>query len=126
MEDVLDVKILFSPHLVPMNRGILSSIYIDNETNLNLEQLKDLYESFYQNKPFVKIFSDQTRPSTNYVKGSNYCYLFLNVYPESGKIVIFSVIDNLIKGASGQAIQNMNLMFGFEETLGLLSIPGYL
>lgn len=126
MENILDIKLLFSPHLIPMNRGILSAIYIDNEKNLTLNQLIDLFQTFYKNKPFVKILFNQERPSTNYAKGSNFCFLFLNVYPELNKIVIFSTIDNLIKGASGQAIQNMNIMLGFDETLGLLNIPNYL
>ncbi len=126
MEAILKSQILFSPHLVPMNRGILSSIYLENEKNLELSDLRRIYLDYYQDKPFVKLYFDEERASTSYVSGSNYIAIFLKVFAEQNKIVIFSAVDNLIKGASGQAIQNMNIMFGFDEKMGLTAVPHYL
>ena len=126
MEEVLKIKLLFSPHLVPMNRGILSSIYLENENNLKSEDLINIYQQYYQNEPFVKLLPNFGMPTTKLVKNSNNIALSFQVLPDQNKIVIFSAIDNLIKGASGQAVQNMNIMCGFEETLALENISTYL
>jgi len=111
-----EVKILFQPHAGPFDRGILSSVYCQPKTNVTTEQLQKLYNDFYVDEPFVQIRKDP--PGVKDVAGTNYCHIL----PASikGKIVCFSVIDNLVKGASGQAVQNMNIIFGIEETLGLL------
>ena len=110
-----DVKILFQPHAGPFDRGILSTVYCQPKEKVTGEQLIKLYEDFYAAEPFVRIRADC--PAVKDVAGTNYCH----IYPTcaKGKIIIFSVIDNLVKGASGQAIQNMNIVFGLEETLGL-------
>ncbi len=118
-----DVQLIFSPHLIPMQRGILSTVYVQPKNPIDKEYLFDLYEKFYLNSPFVRI--SKGLPSTNNVKGSNFCDIGFEVDSRSGRVVIVSVIDNLIKGASGQAVQNMNIMFNLNETEGLMPYPYY-
>ena len=109
------VTVLFQPHVGPFDRGILSTVYCQPKKNLSNEQLLQLYSDFYKDEPFVRTRKDA--PAVKDVAGTNYCHIFVtNV---KGRIVCFSAIDNLVKGASGQAIQNMNIVFGLEETLGL-------
>ena len=110
-----DVKILFQPHAGPFDRGILSSVYCQPKGNVTDGQLSKLYHDFYDGEPFVQIVSGS--PGVKDVWGTNYCHIFPTVV--KGRIVSFSAIDNLVKGASGQAVQNMNIVFGLEETLGL-------
>ena len=109
------VTVLFQPHVGPFDRGILSTVYCQPKTKLSDEDLSKLYNDFYQNEPFVRLRKDA--PAVKDVAGTNYCHIF--VICVKGKIVCFSAIDNLVKGASGQAIQNMNIIFGLEEILGL-------
>jgi len=111
-----DVSILFQPHAGPFDRGILSTVYCDPAGSVTGERLVKLYKDFYANEHFVRIRSDS--PGVKDVAGTNYCHIFPAVV--KGRIVVFSAIDNLVKGASGQAIQNMNIIFGLEETLGLV------
>ena len=111
-----DVQILFQPHVGPFDRGILSTVYCQPKEKVSSEQLLQFYNDFYNAEPFVQIGNDA--PAVKDVAGTNYCHIF--VICVKGKIVCFSAIDNLVKGASGQAIQNMNIVFGLEETLGLL------
>ncbi len=110
-----DVQILFQPHVGPFDRGILSSVYCQPKGKTSSEQLLKLYNDFYANEPFVRICSNS--PAVKDVAGTNYCHIFPTFV--KGMIVSFSAIDNLVKGAAGQAIQNMNIIFGLEETLGL-------
>jgi N-acetyl-gamma-glutamyl-phosphate reductase len=110
-----DVQILFQPHAGPFDRGILSSVYCQPKKKMSNEQLAKLYNSFYADEPFVQVCKDA--PGVKDVAGTNYCHIFVTCV--KGKIVCFSAIDNLVKGASGQAIQNMNIIFGLDETLGL-------
>ena len=109
------VEILFQPHVGPFDRGILSTVYCDPKKDLSQDELNDIYNTFYHSEPFVQVLNGP--PAVKNVAKSNYCH----VYPTAakGKIICFSVIDNLIKGASGQAIQNMNIIFDLDETLGL-------
>ncbi|RAP36469.1 N-acetyl-gamma-glutamyl-phosphate reductase [Candidatus Marinamargulisbacteria bacterium SCGC AAA071-K20] len=123
IEQILGSKVFFSPHLVPMNRGILSSLYIDLNKGLSTEQIIAMYQTYYKNCPFIILNKDRS-PNTKYVSGSNNC--MIHITQVKGKTVIFSVIDNLIKGAAGQAIQNMNLMYHYDESEGLPSIGHYL
>lgn len=116
-------SLMFVPHLVPMQRGILSTIYVKNEHDLTETQLYDLYQDFVTKNPFVRLLDAGETPHTKAVSGSNYCDLSIKIDSESNTIIIMSAIDNLLKGASGQAIQNMNLMFGLEETKGLTQMP---
>ena len=110
-----NVTVLFQPHVGPFDRGILSTVYCNPKEKINNEQLELLYHDFYSGEPFVQIRNDA--PAVKDVAGTNYCHIYPT--PVKGRIVAFSAIDNLVKGASGQAIQNMNIMFGLEETLGL-------
>jgi len=110
-----DVRILFQPHAGPFDRGIASTVYCQPKDKISDEKLVQLYGDFYKAEPFVQICSDA--PAVKDVAGTNYCHIFPTMV--KGRVVIFSAIDNLVKGASGQAIQNMNIVFGLEETLGL-------
>ncbi|MDP8219446.1 MAG: N-acetyl-gamma-glutamyl-phosphate reductase [Candidatus Theseobacter exili] len=113
-----DVSVLFSPHLVPMNRGILATIYI-RYSGMDKDKILKTYESFYSDAPFVNVLKEGCLPSTKDVIGTNYCQIGLVFDERTGMMIVVSVIDNLIKGASGQAVQNMNLMFNLEETAGI-------
>ena len=106
---------LFQPHVGPFDRGIISTVYCKPKEKLDNEQLQKLYRDFYTDEPFVQVCKGA--PGVKDVAGTNYCHVF----PAFAKdmYVCFSAIDNLVKGASGQAIQNMNLIFGLDETLGL-------
>jgi N-acetyl-gamma-glutamyl-phosphate reductase len=110
-----DVQILFQPHAGPFDRGILSTVYCQPKKKVVSGQLSKLYNDFYAGEPFVQILDDA--PAVKDVAGTNYCHIFATCV--KGKIVVFSAIDNLVKGASGQAVQNMNIIFGLEETMGL-------
>ena len=114
------IGLTFTPHLVPMSRGIEATIYtdlIDSDADI-----LSCYEKAYENEEFVKILPEGVYPETRSVKSSNYCQISIQYVEHSNKLVIMSVIDNLGKGAAGQAIQNMNLMFGLDEKEGLLEI----
>lgn len=113
----------FVPHLLPMIRGILSTIYLQLGTDLQEEELWDLYKEFYREEKFVRLFAPPLLVETKYVYGSNYCALALRKDERTGRVVILSAIDNLVKGAAGQAVQNMNLMLGFAEEKGLEMLP---
>jgi N-acetyl-gamma-glutamyl-phosphate reductase len=109
------VELLFQPHVGPFDRGIISSTYSDPTDTITQQQLNDLYADFYGDEPFVQLVT--IPPAVKNVAKTNYCHIFPTV--TKGKVVVFSVIDNLIKGASGQAIQNMNILFELPETMGL-------
>lgn len=114
-----DVKITFTPHLLPINRGILSTIYCYPKEKVNIEYIHDLYSSFYINEPFVTILPLGDTASIKDVKYTNNCNISLHLNHRGDGLIIISTIDNMIKGAAGQAIQNMNILMGFEETEGL-------
>ncbi len=120
------IKVIFTPHLIPMDRGMLSTIYVGLKKNVNLLNVQKLYQDFYRNEPFVRVLKNGVYPTTKSVKGSNFCDLSIFLNKRSGKgqtLTIISVIDNLLKGASGSAVQNMNIIYGFDETAGLLNSP---
>lgn len=118
-----DIQITFTPHLLPMVRGIETSLYMTlNDKGLHTD-IQALFEQTYANEPFVDVMPKGQVPSTASVKGSNICRIGWAQVPGRSQIVVTSVIDNLVKGASGQAIQNMNIMFGLPETLGLNLAP---
>ena len=114
-----ELKITFTPHLVPMDRGILATSYAMPEKTLSNETIAELYQEFYAGEPFVRVLSNGNLPSTAFVRGSNFCDIAPLVDARTGRIIVVSAIDNLVKGASGQAVQNMNLLCGFPETMGL-------
>ena len=113
------LKITFTPHLVPMDRGILSTIYATPKKALTSETLAALYRDFYAGEPFVRVLPAGSLPSTAFVRGSNFCDIAPLLDHRTGRIIVVSAIDNLVKGASGQAVLNMNLICGFPETMGL-------
>lgn len=113
------VRVSFTPHLVPMTRGILATIYGDLKAELTLEEVVAIYRDFYRDEPFVKICPPGTLPETKQVSASNYCRIGLAVDRRTNRILVVSVIDNLGKGAAGQAVHNFNLIAGFPETTAL-------
>ena len=117
------VELTFVPHLVPMTRGILATCYAKLTEPMGAQDLMDLYQAFYVGQPFVRVVAEP--PATKHTWGSNYCFICPRLSPQTGRLVVTSAIDNLVKGAAGQAVQNMNLMIGQEETLGLEALPIY-
>lgn len=118
-----EVIINFTPHLLPVNRGILSTCYGTLETALSTSDLVEIFSDTYRDEPFVRVHPEGSLPNVAYVRGSNYCDLGIVSDPRTGRVIVVSTIDNLVKGAAGQAVQNMNLMLGFEEALGLEALP---
>jgi N-acetyl-gamma-glutamyl-phosphate reductase len=116
-------RITFVPHLVPMTRGMLTTIYARLKTGVTPEQIKKTLASFYDGRPFIRVCDENGLPDTKYVAGTNYCDIGFRIDNRTGCLVLISAIDNLVKGAAGQAVQNMNIMFGFKETAGLMSVP---
>ncbi len=114
-----DVRISFTPHLLPISRGILSTIYATLRKDVTDMDIVDLYRKFYEGKKFVRIYKEGTFPDISSVRGSNYCDIGLTIDRRTKRVIAICTIDNLIKGASGQAIQNMNLMCGISEDTGL-------
>lgn len=117
------VEVTFAPHLIPMTRGILSTVYANLLQPLEAASLRQIFREFYAGESFVQITEEGEWPRTKWVQGTNQCFLGLTVNGEK-QVIVVSVIDNLVKGAAGQAVQNMNLMFGFSETAGL-AVPGF-
>jgi N-acetyl-gamma-glutamyl-phosphate reductase len=113
------ITLSFTPHLVPMNRGILTTIYAKQKAPADTDQLHVLFQEFYKDAPFVRLLPVGQYPNVRNVRGSNFCDIGVYADPRTGRAVVVTAIDNLVKGASGQAIQNMNLMMGFDEAEGL-------
>ncbi len=124
LENIANTRIglTFVPHLVPMNRGIHASIYAIEKKNYDLQYIQGIYEQRYVDEPFVDVLPIASHPETRSVKGSNMCCIAVQKPQNEDVILILSVIDNLVKGAAGQAIQNMNIMLGLEETKGLSTV----
>jgi len=119
------VNLSFTPHLLPINRGILTTIYLSFIDFMETKEVINLYNEFYKDCPFVRILPEGKYPQTKAVAGSNYCDIGIKSDKRTGRVIVISAIDNLVKGASGQAIQNMNLMMGFDEKEGLKVVPLY-
>jgi len=117
--------ITFTTHLVPMTRGIMCTIHVNLLETMSSSEIHHLYSEFYQTHPFVRVRPEGTFPATKEVLGSNFCDIGLHFDDRTGRLTIISVIDNLVKGASGQAIQNLNLQNGWDIRTGLLEIPVY-
>lgn len=120
-----DLRISFTPHLLPISRGILSTIYASLSDKTAFKEVHELYESFYKNESFVRIYKKGAYPNISSVRGANYCDIGIAVDDRTGRVIVISAIDNLVKGAAGQAIQNMNLMWEMKENLGLEMISLY-
>ena len=121
-----EVKVQFTPHLIPMVRGILATVYGTlRDPGLVRDDLLTIYSAFYRSSPFVKILPNGIYPQTKWAWGTNLCYIGLEVDPRTDRVIVMSAIDNLIKGQAGQAVQCLNLMMGWEETLGLPRLSFY-
>ncbi|MGF9910046.1 N-acetyl-gamma-glutamyl-phosphate reductase [Brevibacillus porteri] len=120
-----ETLVQFTPHLVPMTRGILVTAYGQLTTDVTQAQIQELYEATYANKPFVRVRPAGSHPHTKEVYGSNYCDIAIHVDQRTKRVILLSVIDNMMKGAAGQAVQNMNVMFDLPEKTGLPLGPVY-
>jgi len=114
-----EIKVCFTPHLLPINKGILSTCYLNLNGPKEEEEILEVYQKFYQNAPFIRIFEPPNLPEIKFVTGTNYCDIGFSIDKRVNKIKVISVIDNLLKGAAGQAVQDMNIMSGFPETEGI-------
>jgi len=119
------VRVNFTPHLLPVNRGILSTCYGTLAREISSGGLLDLYRDFYREEFFVRVCPEGRLPNVAFVRASNFCDVGLVADSRTGRVIVVSAIDNLVKGAAGQALQNMNLMLGFEESDGLAALPVY-
>ena len=117
------ITINFTPHLVPMNRGILATAYASLKKDVTYEEVKAIYDKYYVNEKFVRVLEKDVCPQTKWVEGSNYVDVNFKIDPRTNRIIMMGAIDNLVKGAAGQAVQNMNLMFGLKESEGLELVP---
>lgn len=117
------VVLNFTPHLVPMNRGILATEYAKLKKDVSYEEVKAVYDKYYGDEKFIRVLEKDVCPETRWVEGSNYVDINFKIDPRTGRIIMMGAIDNLVKGAAGQAVQNMNLMFGLEESEGLELVP---
>ena len=118
-----DIKIIFTPHLVPMNRGILVTAYANLKKDVTYEDVKAVYEKYYGKETFIRLLDENDCPETRWVEGSNYVDINFKVDKRTNRLIFMGALDNLVKGAAGQAVQNMNLMFGLPENMGLLQVP---
>ena len=117
------VVLSFTPHLVPMNRGILATEYAKLTRDVSWEDVKAVYDKYYGNEKFIRVLDRDVCPETKWVEGSNYVDIGFKIDPRTNRIIMMGAIDNLVKGAAGQAVQNMNLMFGLKESEGLELVP---
>ncbi len=117
------VVISFTPHLVPMNRGILITAYANLKRTVTYEEVRAVYDAAYGDEQFVRVLKKDAVPETRWVKGSNYVDVNFKIDERTGHVIMMGAMDNLVKGAAGQAVQNMNLMFGLPETTGLMQAP---
>ncbi|HMK35967.1 MAG TPA: N-acetyl-gamma-glutamyl-phosphate reductase [Desulfomonilaceae bacterium] len=119
----MPVKVRFTPHLIPVSRGMVSTIYAPLKKDISARLIREAYMERYASEPFVRVLPAGTFPDTSKVRGSNQCHISLELDERTGWVIVMSAIDNLVKGASGEAVQNMNLMMGFDETAGLMGLP---
>lgn len=117
------IVINFTPHLVPMNRGILATAYASLKADVTDADVRAAYEKYYKDEKFIRILKPGVCPETRWVEGSNYVDINYKIDPRTNRIIMMGAIDNLVKGAAGQAVQNMNLIFGLKESMGLELVP---
>lgn len=118
-----EVVINFTPHLVPMNRGILATEYASLKEKVTYGEVKAVYDKYYKNERFIRVLEEGVCPETKWVEGSNYVDINFVIDERTGRVILMGALDNLVKGAAGQAVQNMNLLFGLEESQGLELVP---
>ena len=117
------ITVTFVPHLIPMDRGILTTLYVILNRKIRTEDLLNTFDEYYREEPFIRIYPKGKMPNTKDVRGSNYCDIGMVVNETNSRAVIVTAIDNVVKGASGEAVQNMNIMLGYPETMGLDVVP---
>jgi len=117
------ITLNFTPHLVPMNRGILVTAYASLKKSVSYEEIKAVYDKYYKEEKFVRVLDKGVCPETRWVEGSNFVDVNFQIDERTNRLIMMGAMDNLVKGAAGQAVQNMNLSFGLEETEGLLQVP---
>jgi N-acetyl-gamma-glutamyl-phosphate reductase len=121
-----EVMVQFTPHLIPMVRGILATIYATmRDPGLVRDDMLTIYQAFYRSCPWVRVLPSGIYPQTKWACGTNLCYIGIELDPRTGRVIVMSAIDNLLKGQAGQAVQCLNLMMGWEETLGLPQLSFY-
>ena len=118
-----DIVLNFTPHLVPMNRGILVTAYASLKEKVSYEKVKAVYDKYYEKEKFVRVLEKDVCPQTKWVEGSNYVDVNFKIDERTGRVIVMGALDNLVKGAAGQAVQNMNLIFGLNESMGLDLVP---
>lgn len=118
-----NVMVNFTPHLVPMNRGILTTSYASLKNGTSYEEVRDAYDKYYKDEFFIRVLDRDVYPQTKWVEGSNFVDINFKIDHRTNRIVIMGAMDNLVKGAAGQAVQNMNIMFGLDETSGIKHVP---
>ena len=118
-----EIRLSFTPHLVPMNRGILITAYASLKREASYEEVKAAYDKYYDSEKFVRVLEKGVCPQTKWVEGSNYVDVNFQIDPRTKRVIMMGAMDNLVKGAAGQAVQNMNLMFGLKESEGLELVP---
>ena len=118
-----DMKIIFTPHLAPMNRGILVTAYANLKKQVSYEEVRAAYDKYYQDEYFIRVLDKDVCPETRWVEGSNFVDVNFKLDDRTNRVVVMGALDNVVKGAAGQAVQNMNLMFGLPETEGLEIVP---
>lgn len=118
-----DIVLSFTPHLVPMNRGILTTSYALLTKEISSEELIDIYKQYYKNEKFIRIYPKDSLPETKFVGNSNFIDIGIKTDQRTNRVIVIAVMDNLIKGAAGQAVQNMNIMFGLAEDTALNAVP---
>jgi len=120
-----DIRLNFTPHLLPVNRGILSTCYVDSLEDKSTEELIGLFQHYYADEYFIRVMPGGQLPNIAYVRGTNFCDIGLVSDQQTGRVIVVTAIDNLVKGAAGQAVQNMNIVSGFDESLGLEIVPTF-
>ena len=118
-----DLKLIFTPHLVPMNRGILVTAYANLAKDVTYEDVKAAYDKYYDKEYFIRVLPKDVCPETRWVEGSNFVDIGFKIEPRTNRLIMMGALDNLVKGAAGQAVQNMNLLFGLPENEGLQLAP---
>jgi N-acetyl-gamma-glutamyl-phosphate reductase len=117
------ITVTFVPHLIPIDRGILTTLYINFKEKLKTDDVLNTFQKYYRDEPFIRLYPKGKVPNTKDVRGSNFCDIGIVVNESDSRGVIVTAIDNLVKGASGEAVQNMNIMLGYPETRGLDVVP---
>lgn len=119
----LDIKLIFTPHLVPMNRGIIATCYANLSKDISEEEIRDIYNKYYKDEKFVRVLDKGVVPETRFTKGSNYVDVNFFIEKRTNRLIMVGTLDNIVKGAAGQAVQNMNILFGLKEDTGLNLVP---